>query len=299
MDCLIFETRQKLKESKRMLGIRGDDEDLVNLKVRCQAPMKIARSRPLTLADQPPKKRPVETSVPSQRPGQIQRIVDQRAPENDLVRYEDVLAQRKAKLGAHIEEKLTVRARHNVGFEDFTEEPYQPPKTLDVPSAFFQPAELVHLPTPSPTPSPGSSPRESSPLGFDKLDTIMEEAPALASSPEPTIRYRRRVGRGGRIIIDRRMTRRVATPEDVDEVIKDRFKFDHSDEEENPVYELNPYSEELLRFRARLLAGPLGESNTHHTHLVHQQVAANARRQQQIAEKMANGTIPTTIITTH
>lgn len=110
-------------------------------------------------------------------------------------------------------------------------------------------------------------------------------------------------------MIDRRYAKPAPPPEDIDDIVKDRFKYDHSDDEENPVYELNPYSEELLRFRARLV-NPGADHGQHHSHQIHQQVALAARRQQahahaqQIAE-MAGApatptlNVPTTIVTSH
>lgn len=68
--------------------------------------------------------------------------------------------------------------------------------------------------------------------------------------------FRRRYGRGGRLFIDRRQMNAssVRDTDMVDEVVLDRMKFDcdDSDDDQTPVYLVNPDSDDSIWFRAKV-----------------------------------------------
>ena len=68
--------------------------------------------------------------------------------------------------------------------------------------------------------------------------------------------FRRRYGRGGRLFIDRRQMNAasVRDTEMIDDVVLDRIKFDcdDSDDDQTPVYLVNPDSDDSIWFRAKV-----------------------------------------------
>lgn len=63
--------------------------------------------------------------------------------------------------------------------------------------------------------------------------------------------FRRRIGRGGRLMIDRRGMH-LQSKEGVDDAIVDRFKYDRDedDDDEVPVYPIDPYDISRMYYRA-------------------------------------------------
>jgi len=235
VDRNIFEQRAKVKEAKVRLGIKTDDEDLIN---------------------QRPQKRKITDFAQLQRPpGPQLRLPgrsDGRPLDADLILLSDVIAQKENMLQIEMEEKAQQHRKWNQGHVDLTREPLSPIHGQG-PETGFRPAtaQYQYLMTP-----PSSVTSES----FDQLSPTQEKPEPFTfrySSPpeedqvhgQPA--YRRRIGRGGRLWIDRRGMFSAAKGVD-DDSVSDRWKYDQDDDDEQPVYELDPYDTKALRFRATI-----------------------------------------------
>jgi enhancer of polycomb-like protein len=84
-----------------------------------------------------------------------------------------------------------------------------------------------------------------------------QQHPAVAAGHQPTNtpRYRRRIGRGGRLWVDRRNLEGRRLPEG--SRTADQWRFDcDDDEDEPPVYELDPFSDAAMSWRAMVIGVP-------------------------------------------
>ncbi|PBP20518.1 putative enhancer of polycomb-like protein 1 [Diplocarpon rosae] len=231
----LFEQRAKVKEHKIRLGIKADDlEDLVNQK---------------------PQKRKVQDYNQMQRPpGQQHRLParpESRPLEVDLIQLSDLMAQKENVLQMEIEEKTQQHRKWNQGHVDLTREPLSPVEGHG-PEAGFRPAtaQYQYLMTP-----PSSVTSES----FDHPSPVQEhpEPQAFRFTYPPgddeyqrQPAYRRRIGRSGRLWIDRRGMSFPAR--EMDHALSDRWKYDDKDDDEQPVYDVDPYDTKALRFRASI-----------------------------------------------
>jgi len=87
--------------------------------------------------------------------------------------------------------------------------------------------------------------------------------------------FRRRIGRGGRMLIDRRnlsFRNRV----DVDPLKLDRFKYDQDDDDSDLVYEADEFDIQIMQHRAYLLAKSRDQATAAQAHLLAQAQARNA-----------------------
>lgn len=81
---------------------------------------------------------------------------------------------------------------------------------------------------------------------------------------------------------------RLQSPEDIDPIILDRYKYDRDDEDEQPTYMVDPYDTANMRYRATML--PI--SHKDHAAAVH---AQSVRRQQQQDMILANSQSTTSV----
>ncbi|KAF4625459.1 hypothetical protein G7Y89_g12707 [Cudoniella acicularis] len=238
VDKAIFEQRAKVKEAKIRLGIKGDDEDLIN-----QRPQK------RKISDFPQLQRPPPNQL--RLPGRS----DGRPLDADLILLSDVLAQKENILQREIEEKTNQHRKWNMHHIDLTRDPLSPVNGQG-PETGFRPAtaQYQYLMTP-----PSSVTSES----FDQASPCQEKPDPFtfrySSPPEedeqrPQPAYRRRIGRCGRLWIDRRGMS--ATVKGGDDFMTDRWKYDQDDDDEQPVYEMDPYDTKALRFRATIPIPP-------------------------------------------
>ncbi|UKZ83573.1 Enhancer of polycomb-like protein 1 [Trichoderma virens FT-333] len=222
MDRAIFEERARLKQIKTKLGIKGDDEDLVNQKSQKRKPVEAAGAqRPTT-----------QVRVPV-RP-------DGRSHEQDLVLLSDQLAEKENELRNEIETKVQNHRRWNQNHIDLTRDPLSPVKALGM-ELKFRPAKTQYLMTP-----PASTSSESmdvddvpEPMQLDKLELPVFQFRGADIDETPQTNqpaFRRRIGRLQRLWIDRRG---LSTPSRADAYeYSDRWKYDSDDEDdEPPVYE--------------------------------------------------------------
>ncbi|ORY71264.1 enhancer of polycomb-like-domain-containing protein [Pseudomassariella vexata] len=236
----LFEHRAKLKERKVRLGIKADDEDLLyNTK---------PQKRKISEVQHPVRGAPHQRlSLPVPR--------ESRAVEQDLVQLSDKQKEQYAEFFRDIESKAQHHRHWNNGHIDLTERPLSPVKEEQHQN--FRPAKAVFLPTPP------ASASESMELDDEPVSTVM--APKRAPSPfvfngadesESTPTYRRRVGRNGRLWIDRRHCRLASPPSDTETPPQsDQCKYDQDDsEDEQAVYHIDQYSTSAMRFRTTIPA---------------------------------------------
>jgi len=275
----IFDKRQALKMSKRQLGIKGDDEDLIN-----QKPI--------------PKPRPRLDSTSIARggmiPGAIPKIPlsarsDSRFPESDLVQLHEDKARKQNEIDHMITESMTKHRSWNNEWVDRTWRPITPP--LENPTGGrnpFRDAVTKFLPTPPESVSEGEDAnmmdggRTPNPYEKDnktKLPIRFESPPVeLGSAHGMTLRrpsYRRRQGRGGRLFIDRRGLKRpqvddeehftrskrlrleeegfshplMSPPSAAEERERDRAAYDIDSDEDADIYRTDPYDDWNIRYR--------------------------------------------------
>ncbi|KAK4250749.1 EPL1-like protein [Corynascus novoguineensis] len=242
-DRAVFEVRSRLKELKVRLGIKTDDEDLIN-----QKPQK--RKAPDVPAVQRP---PPPTQL------RIAARMDGRSAEGDLSILADRLAEKENELRADIEKKVQSHNEWNRNHLDLTRGPLSPvhgPRRA--PS--FRPAKAQYLMTP-PASASSDSLEEPTPMDLDKPQNspapfnfrgIARDEESRKNPPA----YRRRIGRLNRLWIDRRGM--ASPPRDVSDEVLDRWKYDQSsdDEEYPPTYEVDPFDTNALRFRASIPLPP-------------------------------------------
>ncbi|KAI9797515.1 MAG: Enhancer of polycomb-like protein 1 [Piccolia ochrophora] len=239
VDKALFEQRLKVKEAKRRLGIKTDDEDLVNQK--------------------PQKKKAID-QLQSQRPAgpqlKLPVLPNGRSAEADLVQLHDILAEKENEIQRDIESKLAQHRQWNAGYIDLTRLPLTPTSKQSS-NAGFRTAITEYLPTPPASVSSEASgdaehaDLESPSHGRNDSVTVRCASPTHDSG-QSRPSFRRRIGRGGRLMIDRRgMHSR--SKEGIDPIIQDRFKFDRDEDEDEPMHPVDLFDALSMRYRASFI----------------------------------------------
>ncbi|KAJ5715129.1 Enhancer of polycomb-like protein 1 [Penicillium malachiteum] len=237
MERTLFLQRAEVKEMKRKLNIKDDDEDLVNQK---------------------PKKKVEPTT--GQRPNPPQLRLPPRAGlqgAEDLQLLEDVQAEKENEILRDIKTNIAKHIKWNEGYVDHTRAPLSPSPERTFDAAAFRPAFTAQLPTPPSSDSSGdmmdTSLDVTSPIfSRDKLK-LASRGMVLDEEPNKMPSFRRRVGRGGRLMIDRRNFAARCKIE-MDPIKTDRFKFDQEDSDEEPIYELETFNVQIMQHRAMTMA---------------------------------------------
>ncbi|KAE8444386.1 hypothetical protein EG329_000586 [Mollisiaceae sp. DMI_Dod_QoI] len=232
-DKSIFEQRARVKETKVKLGIKTDDDDLIN---------------------QRPPKRKTDFGQLQRPPGTQLRLPgrsDGRPLDADLVSLSDLMAQKENLLQSEIEEKAQQHRKWNLGHVDLTREPLSPVHGQGF-EAGFRPAtaQYQYLMTPPSSVTSESFDQPSPSLEKPETFALGYNSPSEEDEPRGQPAYRRRIGRGGRLWIDRRGMSSAARLADA--TVSDRWKYDQDDDEDQPVYEMDPYDTKALRFRATI-----------------------------------------------
>jgi enhancer of polycomb-like protein len=263
-DRAIFEVRSQLKEHKIRLGIKTDDDDLVNQKV--SHPLSMCCHAPSGTDTSQPQKRKAPEALTVQRPPpptQLRIAVrpDGRSAEADLSLLADRLAEKENELRADIEKKVQSHNEWNRNHLDLTRGPLSPvhgPRQ----DTSFRPAKTQYLMTP-PASASSASLEEPTPMDLDKpqaqdIQAVFKFRGVARDeeSRENPPAYRRRIGRLNRQWIDRRGM--ASPPSDVSAEVVDRWKYDQSsdDEEDLPMYDADPFDTNALRFRASIPLPP-------------------------------------------
>lgn len=251
MDRAVFEERARLKHIKTRLGIKDADDDLINQK---------------------PQKRKAAEAPAVQRPsGQHMRMPvrpDGRTMDQDLILLSDKLAEKENELNADIEMKVQNHRKWNLNHIDLTRDPLSPVQEKGE-ELKFRAAKTQYLMTP-----PASSASDDMDVDDDAPEPMqLDKEPAQVAVKEkvslPIVQFkaggsgefhgsqqpsfRRRIGRQGRLWIDRRG---LASPPREDRR-SDRWRYDSdSDDDEPPVYEIDPFDTRALKFRATIPLNP-------------------------------------------
>ena len=272
----IFEARASLKQQKIRLGIKTDDEDLINQKVsasRTSISWTVPSANPL----QPQKRKAPEAPAIQRPPAPSQLRVtarnDNRSSETDLAQLADRKAERERELRADLEKKVQNHGEWNKNHIDLTRGPLSPVEGPR-PNLSFRPAKTQYLMTP-PASASSDSLEEPTPMDLDK---------PMNPNPTPVYRFvgvapdenseqrmfRLRRGRLDRLWVDRRpgpptnnrppplallLTRPPSTPPyGVHDADSDQWKYDQSDDEDEdmPMYEVDPHDTVALKFRASI-----------------------------------------------
>lgn len=279
MDRAVFEERARLKHVKTRLGIKDADDDLINQKVRPaqQCPLFAPGTNHL---QQPQKRKAAETPAVQRPTGQHMRMPvrpDGRTMDQDLVLLSDKLAEKENELNADIEMKVQNHRKWNLNHIDLTRDPLSPVQEKGE-ELKFRPAKTQYLMTP-----PASTASDDMDVDDDapepmQLDKEAESAAVIQKekmsaaqfkqslpvvqfkaggsgefhgSQQPS--FRRRIGRQGRLWIDRRG---LASPPREDRR-SDRWRYDSdSEDDEQAVYEVDPFDTRALKFRATIPLNP-------------------------------------------
>ncbi|OKL57009.1 Enhancer of polycomb-like protein 1 [Talaromyces atroroseus] len=262
----VFQQRAQVKDMKRKLGIKDDDEDLINQK---------------------PKKKPVE--VPAiQRPVPSHLRISQRPgtqAAEDLQLLEEVQAEKENEIIRDIKQNLQKHLKWNEGYIDHTTAPLTPSPKRSFEAA-FRPAITTQLPTP-----PSSDSSDANDVALDSLHPYFRDRFASMDMDDDTTKmpsFRRRVGRGGRVMIDRR---NLATKfkSDIDPIILDRFKYDgDDDDDEDLVFERDKYDIQIMQHRAIMAAKAREVAQMQAQAQAHAHAQAQAQRQL-LGERNASG----------
>ncbi|KAI2487864.1 Enhancer of polycomb protein [Pyrenophora tritici-repentis] len=274
-DKTIFEQRHTVKELKRKLGIKGDDDELL-----------------ITQKPAPKPKRAVDVerqrqTLPGMKPTSTRP--DGRLVDGDIVYLEEQQAKRTEAVDSFIEDNLVKHQKWNVGWVDATWRPITPPLE---PAAAKSDFRTVFTESQLPTPPASVSEEE----GADAMAVVpLSKQPdsrriariRFATPPDDVpfqdqSRYRRRIGRGGRMMIDRRGVKRQKT-ERVDDRLADRWRFAGDSSEDEQTYPVD--WTDTLHIRYRMMIERQGEKTA-----AQQPPAASNRRAIEGHNRPAPGT---------
>lgn len=284
VDRAVFEQRAKLRALKVHLGIKTDDEDLYNAKVcvpsLCGTGLCADRGNAgrwlRGMADQldvpqPQKKKQPPTEAPSAqrpaagalrappRPGPDGRPSSSTA-DNDLVQLADQLLEKENEMRLDIENKIENHRKWNLNHIDLTRDALEPLESQKRPK--YRPVKVQYLMTP-PNSASAEGLEEPTPMDLDEPEPVPGPGPLLRFQglaeddeeycPAPK-EYRRRIGRLNRLWIDRREIKKPRP--DPSAGASDRWKYDDdSEDDDEPVYEVDPYDIRALKFRASIPFG--------------------------------------------
>ncbi|OTB05763.1 hypothetical protein M426DRAFT_124456 [Hypoxylon sp. CI-4A] len=239
-DRLIFEQRATLKETKTRMNIRNEDDDLYNTR-----PPK----RPKTDAQLPPRQAPYSQLRLIVRPDGARSV-----EYSDLTILSDKLAEKDNELRNDVENKVQNHRRWNANYVDLTADPLPPVQEEKEPS--FRPAKTTYLLTPPASASASDSMDIDEQPPAEADESLVPKGfgfnPELGNENDMSF-YRRRIGRLNRLFIDRRPVNPEKPLQEADPSQSDRWKYDwDDDDDEQPVYEVDPHSAQQMRFRSTI-----------------------------------------------
>lgn len=180
---------------------------------------------------------------------------DGRLVDSDLVYLDDQLAKKSEMIEGFIEENLAKHQKWNVGWVDATWRPITPPLEQAAPKSDFRRVFTdTQLPTP---PASVSSDEIGDAMAVEQANKQVEPRRSarirFATPPEDVpyqeqSRFRRRVGRGGRVMVDRRGVKRQKL-DSIDERVSDRWKFSGDSSEDEQVYPVDWTDNLHIRYR--------------------------------------------------
>ncbi|KAF2086965.1 hypothetical protein K490DRAFT_43394 [Saccharata proteae CBS 121410] len=244
VDRTIFEKRMEVKEVKRNLKINGDDEDLINQKP-------IPKTKPRSDSNL------IQRGVPGMAVSkpQLSRF-DGRPIDNDLVTLEEQYAKRDEEVARAIETNKEKHREWNKNYRDVTWVPITPP-TEEAPPPAFREATAQQLPTPPASVSDQSADHQNADIANAGHSGDKDLIRVASPPPEPFFErtgrpsFRRRNGRGGRMMIDRRNIKRTAFEAgfEEDSRVADRYKYDLDSDEEDNVIPVDFFANDTIKYR--------------------------------------------------
>ncbi|KAI1331948.1 histone acetyltransferase complex component Epl1 [Xylariaceae sp. FL0255] len=245
IDKMIYEQRAKLKETKVKLGIKSDDDDLVNTK---------PQKRPKPEPQQPPR------AVTNQVRQGVRPDGHRTMEPMELTLLRDKHAERQAEFRNNIELKVQEHRRWNTNYVDLTAEPLPPVR--EEKEVGFRPAKTTYLMTP-PASSDSMEIDEPPPAPEKTVAPfVFKGVPLEDSDQEFMPSFRRRVGRLNRLFIDRRpgrsQTGLSSPPREPSSLNSDRWKYDHDDDDdETPVHHIDTNNLRQMKFRSTIPPPPM------------------------------------------
>ncbi|KAH7357437.1 enhancer of polycomb-like-domain-containing protein [Pyrenochaeta sp. MPI-SDFR-AT-0127] len=241
-DKMIFEQRHAVKEIKRKLSIKGDDEEL------------LITQKPAPKPKRPAELERVRQNIPGMKPQSTRP--DGRLVDSDLVYLEEQQAKRTEAIDSFIEDNLVKHQKWNVGWVDATWRPITPPLEQAAAKSDFR---TVFTESQLPTPPASVSDEEGADaMAVEPVNKQVEPRRSarirFATPPEDVpfhdqSRFRRRIGRGGRVMIDRRGVKRQKVTDQIDDRAADRWKFSGDDSEDEQVYPVDWTDNMHIRYR--------------------------------------------------
>lgn len=222
----IYDQRAAVREMKRTLNITDDDEELL-------------------INQRTPKRKPAEIAQQIRQAPQTLRRQDSvmTLPDFDVVNYRDKLELREKETMAIIQRKLKEYEAMNTQFmdrtQDFLQGVWAPQDEFeDEPMSQWvsvQVKDVPHFPQQQPTPPASVVDESSNDEDRVKNETIIRWATppdSQPSSPERRVFVRQRRGRGGRLMLDRRILRGRQQMM-YDSKTAELFKYDHESGDED------------------------------------------------------------------
>ncbi|KAI9672227.1 MAG: Enhancer of polycomb-like protein 1 [Alyxoria varia] len=244
----IFEQRTAVREMKRSLDIKDDeDELLINQKKR--------------RIQEQPSQQPLRPGPPNR----IAPITEGRLPGQDgeFIDLRMLLARREREISTHIDSSVAAHERWNKHVFDETQavlhglksprDVFLRPEDRQDSSFVGLKFEYTQQPTPPETVA-ADSPAEDE--EDPEADAFIRDVPVDLAKPqefgsfEKTPRYRSRRGRGGRLMFDKHNARG-RPKDDVDDVLLDRFKFDYDSGDEHESDDVDLESSEAFSMRTQ------------------------------------------------
>ncbi|KAI1429505.1 enhancer of polycomb-like-domain-containing protein [Xylaria sp. FL1777] len=241
-DKLVYEQRAKLKETKIKLNIKTDDDDLVNTK---------PQKRPKTESQQPPR-----ATTHSQLRLAVRPDGGRSMEPVELTLLRDKQAERQLELLNNIELKVQEHRRWNSNYIDLTADPLPPVKEEQEQN--FRPAKTTYLMTPPASASDSMDVDDTPPAPEKSIAPFVFKAASSEDSDEEEMpSFRRRVGRLGRLFIDRRPGKSrtgLSSPSPESSSLQsDRWKYDDDgDDDESPVYKVDTNNLRQMKFRSTI-----------------------------------------------
>jgi enhancer of polycomb-like protein len=225
IDRQVYEQRQQFRETKRKLAIKGDEELLINQKKQ-KVPQGMTPNQ-AALAQQ--------LRMPGLTPG---------GPGTDLRTLEDVMTERNRTIASEISLNIDKHSRWNEGYVDKTKSPLTPDSDDGQQPGGFREAmpAMEYLPTPPASNHDEQQNQTESQVVETKVDSgastpFRYASPADDSdSAVPMPAFRRRVGRGGRVIFDRKFPIRAKAD------ANDQWKYDSDHDDEGSDDEPDPFA---------------------------------------------------------
>lgn len=171
--------------------------------------------------------------------------------ESELVLYSDLLAERQKQVQALVDDKIRNHQRWNLEYIDVTRQPLSEIVAEPNPENGFRTAHTQYLMTP-PASQDGSD-EDMLDAAAPNFETALAKFVGQPEDANDSVQpaYRRRIGRGNRLWIDRRGLKSASNPA-VEQDVLDRWKYDSDDDEDPPMYEVDPWDVKLLQYRATI-----------------------------------------------